>query len=48
MFDNYEKIRKIGSGSFGEVFEVRRIDSGEQFAVKKIPIGKNTKSSADN
>lgn len=48
MLGHYEKVRKIGSGSFGEVYEVRKEGTGEQFAIKKIPIGKDTQSAADN
>lgn len=32
----YENVRKIGSGKFGTVFQVRRADSGELFAAKHV------------
>lgn len=48
MLGKYEKLRKIGSGSFGEVYEVRKGESDEHFAIKKIPIGKDTQTAADN
>ena len=32
----YELICKLGEGSYGEVFKVRHIETGEKFAIKLI------------
>jgi serine/threonine protein kinase len=36
MADKYEKISKVGEGSFGVVWKVKHKQTGEVFAVKKI------------
>lgn len=34
--DKYEKIKKIGEGSYGQVFKCRNKESGEIVAIKKF------------
>jgi cyclin-dependent kinase-like len=34
--DKYEKIKKIGEGSYGQVFKCRNKDTGETVAIKKF------------
>jgi serine/threonine protein kinase len=34
----YEKLDRIGKGSFGKVYECRRLSDGAIFAVKEIDI----------
>jgi serine/threonine protein kinase len=38
--DKFEKIRKIGEGSFGKALLVKKKDSGEMMVVKEINISK--------
>ena len=38
--EKYEKIKEIGTGSYGTVFEVERVEDGKKFALK---VSKNTK-----
>lgn len=34
--DKYEKIKKIGEGSYGQVFKCRNKENGETVAIKKF------------
>jgi len=34
--DDYELIKKLGSGSFGTCLLAKRKDNGEAYAIKKI------------
>lgn len=34
--DKYEKIRKIGEGSYGQVFKCRNKETGQTVAIKKF------------
>ena len=34
--DKYEKIRKIGEGSYGQVFKCRNKETGQIVAIKKF------------
>lgn len=34
--DHYEKLRKIGSGSYGYVYKCRNKDTGQIVAIKKF------------
>lgn len=43
MFDSeqaynatFENVRKIGSGKFGTVFQVKHVKSGQFFAAKRV------------
>lgn len=36
MADKYEKVAKVGEGSFGVVWKVKHKLTGEHFAIKKI------------
>jgi serine/threonine protein kinase len=42
--DKYEKIRKIGRGTFGDVILVRRIEDGELLALKKVMLDSSSNS----
>ena len=41
--EKYEKVKKIGSGTFGMVHLIRRKIDGVYFALKRVPIDKDTK-----
>jgi len=34
--DNFEKLEKIGEGTYGVVYKARKRDSGRMVALKKI------------
>lgn len=36
--DKYEKVRKIGRGTFGDVHLVRRKSDNLELALKKVPL----------
>lgn len=36
--EKYEKVQKIGNGTFGMVYLVRRKQDGKLFAQKKVPL----------
>ena len=36
--DQYEKLQKIGQGTFGEVFKVRDIQTKKYYALKRIKL----------
>uniref|UniRef100_A0A8K9XSD5 non-specific serine/threonine protein kinase n=1 Tax=Oncorhynchus mykiss TaxID=8022 RepID=A0A8K9XSD5_ONCMY len=38
--DNYEKVRKIGEGSFGKAILVKSRDDGKQYVIKEIGISR--------
>ena len=40
MMDKYQRVKKIGEGSFGKALLVRRKSDGRQCVVKEIAIGK--------
>lgn len=37
MLEKYKFVRRIGDGTFGEIFQVCLRSTGEMFAMKKIP-----------
>lgn len=39
--DKYEVLRKLGSGSFGEVMLIRKRENGHQYALKSVEIEEN-------
>ena len=39
--ERYEKVEKIGSGTFGMVHLIRRRRDGKQFALKRVPLDKD-------
>jgi len=39
--EKYEKVMKIGSGTFGMVHLVRRKSDGFHFALKRVPLDKD-------
>lgn len=41
--DDYEVINRIGSGSFGTVFKVRRIQDGNIYVIKNVRISELSK-----
>jgi len=44
-FDDYDIIRVLGEGAFGQVLEVRNKQTGENFAMKVIKLGENFQKS---
>uniref|UniRef100_A0A8C7CYI9 non-specific serine/threonine protein kinase n=1 Tax=Oncorhynchus kisutch TaxID=8019 RepID=A0A8C7CYI9_ONCKI len=40
--DNYEKVRKIGEGSFGKAILVKSRDDGKQYVIKEIGISRHS------
>ena len=38
LLTNYEVVKKIGKGSYGKVYEVRRKSDNEIFAMKTLEI----------
>lgn len=36
FFHKYKPTRRIGSGSFGEIYEVKNTSTGELFAIKLV------------
>ena len=40
--EKYEKVQKIGSGTFGMVHLIRRRADGHLFALKRVPLEKDT------
>ena len=34
--DKYEKLERIGEGTYGVVYKARNLDSGQIYALKKI------------
>jgi NIMA (never in mitosis gene a)-related kinase len=41
--ENFEIIKKLGTGSFSEVFKVLRISDGLEYAMKKVKLEKLSK-----
>ena len=39
--EKYEKVKKIGSGTFGMVHLIRRKADGAYFALKRVPLDMN-------
>ena len=39
--DKYEKVQKIGSGTFGMVHLIKRRLDGHLFALKRVPLDKD-------
>ena len=39
--ERYEKVHKLGSGTFGMVYLIRRKEDGEFFALKRVPLDKD-------
>ena len=39
--EKYEKVQKIGSGTFGMVHLIRRKVDGRYFALKRVPLDKD-------
>ncbi|XP_067947356.1 uncharacterized protein [Watersipora subatra] len=37
--DNYKSLKVVGSGSFGEVYKVKSIETGNEYAIKCVEIG---------
>ena len=46
--DNFEIIKKLGTGSFSEVFKVLRISDGVEYAMKKVKLDKLSKKDREN
>ena len=45
--DRYQRIRKIGEGSFGKALLVKSRKDGKQYVVKEINMGKMAKKEKD-
>lgn len=46
--ENFEIIKKLGTGSFSEVFRVLRISDGIEYAMKKVSLDKLSKKDWEN
>ena len=46
--ENFEIIKKLGTGSFSEVFKVLRISDGLEYAMKKVKLDKLSKKDWEN
>jgi len=46
--ENFEIIKKLGTGSFSEVFRVLRISDGIEYAMKKVNLDKLSKKDWEN
>ena len=46
--ENFEIIKKLGTGSFSEVFKVLRISDGLEYAMKKVKLEKLSKKDWEN
>ena len=44
----FEIVKKLGSGSFSEVFHVRRISDQTEYAMKKVKLQKLSKKEQEN
>ena len=40
IWEKYKEISKIGYGTYGKVYKVQKIETGEYFAIKEIEKGK--------
>ena len=40
--EKYDKVKKIGSGTFGMVHLIRRKADGSYFALKRVPLNQDT------
>ena len=45
---NFEIISKLGTGSFSEVFKVKRIEDNVEYAMKKVRLASLTKKEKEN
>ncbi len=45
---NFEIISKLGTGSFSEVFKVKRIEDNSEYAMKKVRLASLTKKEKEN
>ncbi|GLJ24916.1 hypothetical protein SUGI_0476670 [Cryptomeria japonica] len=41
VYENLDKIEKIGEGTYGKVYKVKDINRGQIFALKKLKIENN-------
>ncbi|GLJ15741.1 hypothetical protein SUGI_0259040 [Cryptomeria japonica] len=41
VYENLEKIEKTGEGTYGKVYKVKDINTGQIFALKKLKIENN-------
>ena len=46
--ENFEIIKKLGNGSFSEVYWVLRISDGLDYAMKKVKLEKLSKKDREN
>ena len=46
--ENFEIIKKLGNGSFSEVYWVLRISDGIEYAMKKVKLEKLSKKDREN
>lgn len=46
--ENFEIIKKLGNGSFSEVYWVLRISDGLEYAMKKVKLEKLSKKDREN
>ena len=46
--ENFEIIRQLGTGSYSTVYEVRRLEDNEIYAMKKVKLMKITSKEKEN
>ena len=46
--ENFEIIKQLGTGSYSTVYEVRRLEDNEIYAIKKVKLMKITSKEKEN
>jgi len=45
---NFHVIKSLGEGAFSTVYKVKRISDGQEYALKKVKMGKLTEKEKNN